>query len=123
MKKNISAQEIIEHHIKYDLIIEKASETMDYKTNNKAFKQRDKYFTVLEKNLDMAKEVYGYLIHYDCVETQMSSSAECLKLGIYIDEAEQILEKISARDDIGILSFDAEMVLRVWRGEVPGSKL
>ena len=123
MRKELSSQDIINLHIESDIIIESASITGDYKTSNKEFKKRNKLFVLLEKDLDMAKEVYKHLLNHDCITTKISASSECLKLGIYINEAEQILEEISKRNDIGTRRLNAEMVLRVWRGEFPGKTL
>jgi hypothetical protein len=123
MKKELSLQDIINLHIGSDRIIDSASMIGDYKTNNKEFKKRDKLFRLLEKDLDMAKEVYKHLLGHDGITTKISASSECLKLGLYISEAEQILEEMSKRKDIGTRRLSAEMVLRVWRGEFPGKTL
>ena len=123
MKTKLSPKDIINLHIESDKIIDVASMSGDYKTNNKEFKKRNKLFKILEEDLDMAKEVYEQLLAHDCITTKISAASECLKLGIYTSKAEQILEEISKREDIGIRRFNAEMVLKVWRGEFPGKTL
>lgn len=123
MMKELTKQEAIELHVKSDMIIQNAICIGDYKTNNKEFRKRKKLVDFLGTRTDLAKEVFSELLENECLETQMSSAAECLKQGIFIEKAEKILKEISARTDIGILSFSAEMILRVWRGEYPGHKL
>jgi len=49
------------------------------------------------------------------------AAADSLRLNIMIKQALEVLEGVTKRDDI--FAFDAEMVLEIWRGEVPGKTL
>jgi len=122
MKKSMSAQEIIEKRIENDLLIEALS-VRDYKKNNRIVDKNFKLFKLLKIDLELAKLVYKELLSYDCVITRLTAAGECLSLGIYIEEALRILTEMSNRGDIGIRSFEAELTLKVWRGEVPGKTL
>jgi hypothetical protein len=119
----MSAQEIVDLHVKSDRIIESVSMTGDYRTNNREAKKLYRLFLILKEDLTLAKEVYSQLLWHDCVTTRSISAAECLRLSIFVQEAVHVLEEISGRDDIGITSFHAEMALRIWRGEFPGKTL
>jgi len=123
MKTNLSPQEIITLHIRSDELIDSAIINGDYKTNNREHKKRAQLFQILSKDIELAKEVYGHLLIHHCITTKISSASECLRLNIYVDKAVEILEEISNRTDIGVRRTNAEMVLRVWRGEFPGKTL
>lgn len=123
MKKTLTTQEIIDLHIESDKISDVATINGDYKTNNKEGKKIKRLFSILENNLEQAKEVYSYLLDYDNITTRTEAASACLKLGIYTIEAEKTLEEIAKKNDIGIRRLNAEMVLRVWRGEFPGTTL
>lgn len=77
----------------------------------------------MKQDVKLSKQVLFQLLANDHVITRISASAECQKLGIFIKEAENILQEIASRTDIGISAFNAEMVLRVRRGEFPGKTL
>lgn len=123
MKKDLSPQEIINLHIESDRIIEAALMSGDSKTNNKEVKKLNKLTAPLKDDLELAKYVYGELFKSDCIRSRCHAAVDCLRLGIHINEAEQILEELSQRDDIGITRTGCEMALKVWRGEVPGKTL
>lgn len=123
MKKKLTPQEIEALHVQYDEAIDSAALNGDYKTNNREFRRLDKLFRITSEDMDLAMAVYKNLLTRACVTTRISSSAECLKLGIYVDKAVEVLEELSKRTDIGIRRLNAEMVLRVWRGDFPGKTL
>jgi len=118
MIKNKSAQEIIALIVQSGEIIDGATDNSDYKINNREFKKRDKLYQEIAKDVELAEEIYDHLLEHPCITVKISSSFQCLKLNIYVDRSVSILEKLAQRTDIGVRSFNAEMCLRVWRGEV-----
>ena len=121
MEKKI--EEYVEKHIASDLIIESVKMTNDYKINNREAKKLNKLFIELSKDIELAKQVYSILLDNDCITTRAISSAECLRLGIHIEKSIKKLEEISKMLDIGITRFEAEMTLKIWRGEIKGKHL
>lgn len=119
----MSAQEIVDLHVKSDRIIEAVKMTSDYRVNNREAKKLYRLFLILKEDLTLAKEVYSQLLWHDCVTTRSIAAAECLRLNIFVQEAVSVLEEISKRDDVGITRFEAETALQIWRGEVPGRSL
>jgi hypothetical protein len=119
----MSAQEIVDLHVKSDRIIESVRMTGDYRTNNREAKKLLRLFAIVKDDLTLAEEVYSRLLLHDCVTTRVWAASDCLRLGIFVQEAVRVLEEISKRDDLGMISFDADMALRVWRGEFPGRSL
>lgn len=121
--KKMTAEEIIKKHSESDKIIDELSSSDDYKRSNQEAKKLHKLHNYLQENTSLAKEVYGALLKSECVTSRSISAAECLRIGIFIEEAEETLETIGQRDDIGIRSFNAKMALKIWRGEIPGKTL
>lgn len=89
---------------------------------NKLFKKRQKLIDSLHNNIEIAKEVYKVLLSSKNELTLVNVSANCLRLGILVDEAVTVLENIDKYSK-GEDSFNAMMVLKVYRGEYPGEQL
>jgi hypothetical protein len=119
----MSAQEIVDLHVKSDMVIESVSMTGDHRTNNTEVKKLIRLSAILREDPALAKEVYSQLLRHDCVTTRTNAAAECLRSGIFVQDAVRVLEETAKRDDLGIIGFDATMTLRVWRGEIPGRSL
>ena len=115
--------EIIRKHLALDGIIEKALADGDFRANNRAAKELMALFRTVSANRALAERVYCCLLKESCPRTQAHAASECLRMGIYIQEAEQILEKLARREDIGITALGAEYTLKVWRGEISGKSL
>jgi len=118
-----SIKDFVDLIIKSGKIIESVKGTADYKTNNKEFKKLYRIYEELNRDLDMAKDVYGQLLEHSCISVRVLSAVQCLKSNIYIIEAENVLEKISQQDEDRHAKFESEMCLRVWRGEISGKTL
>ena len=114
MKIILSSNDIIHQYIKSLLIIEKSNLEGEYKIGNKEGKQIIKLFKLLEKNYDLAKEVLQPLLEHESIKVKICASAHCLSLKIFEKNAEEILENI-LKLKIKIFSFEAEMILKVWR--------
>ena len=123
MKKSLTPCEIVHLHIQSDIKSEIATIEGDYKTNNREGKKIQKLFDILSRDIILAKKVYRVLLNYDNITTRTEAAAACLKLGIFEDKAVQTLESISKRTDIGVRRLNAEMIIRVWRGEFSGKTL
>ena len=123
MKETLTYNDIIRLHIESDEKSDIATIEGDYKVNNREGRKIQKIFNVLSRDIDLAKKVYKVLLEYDNITTKTEAAAACLKLGIHEDKAIQTLESISKRNDIGVRRLNAEMVIRVWKGEFPGRTL
>jgi len=115
--KNLTAQQVRELYIEYALTAENAMANNDYKTNNKAANQLTKIFKVCEKDIDLAKEILMPLLEHENFSVKANAAADCLRLGICIKSAEEVLEKMSKEK--GIIGFNAEICLGLWqKGEL-----
>lgn len=112
-----------EKHIEADLNIKKANLTVDFKTNNKERKKLEKLFSELSKDRILFEAVYAELLESSEEVTLLTASSECLKNKIFVKKAEENLLKLSKRKDLAMISFEAEMVLKVWYGEIKGKTL
>jgi len=123
MNKDKSTEELIALIIQSYELIDKATDIGDYKTNNREVKKCSKWHKLIAEDLKLAEEIYDLLLEHSCITVKILSAVQCLKLNIYVGRSVEILEKLTQRTDIGIKRFDAEMCLRVWRGEVPNRTL
>ncbi|MDR1018804.1 MAG: DUF2019 domain-containing protein [Lachnospiraceae bacterium] len=89
---------------------------------NKLFKERQIIIDNLHNNVEMARDVYKELLNSKNSLTLVNTSANCLRLGVFVDEAISILENLSKKS-LGEDSFNAKIVLKVYRGEYLGSHL
>lgn len=120
---SVSAQELIALIVQSCEIIDKAAETGDYKINNREMNQCIKLHNFIAEDLKLAEEIYGLLLEHSCISVKIACAFQCLKLDIYVDKSVNILDKLTKRTDIGIRRLDAEMCLRVWRGEFSNKTL
>jgi hypothetical protein len=114
MKIILSPNQIVSQYINSLLIIEQSNLTGEYKIGNKEGKKIIKLFKILERNINLAKEVLPLLFEHTSVKVKICAAAHCLALKIYENKAVTILENISTMNT-RIFSFEAEMTLKVWR--------
>jgi len=114
MKNIISSKEIIDQYIESLLIIEKSDLSGEYKIGNKEGKKVIKLFKLIEKNINLAKEILPELFKHESCKVRIAAAAHCLSLKIFETEAVEILERISNLQ-IRFFSFEAKMTLKVWR--------
>lgn len=112
---NDKAKDFICKHIDSDRIIESVSMTSDFKTHNKEIKKLDKLVKSISQDIELCEIVYSELLKSENPVTLLNSASECLKINIYIEKAVAILKLLAKRKDIGIISFNAEMMLNEWR--------
>lgn len=111
---NDKAKDFICKHIDSDRIIESVSMTSDFKTHNKEMKKLDELVKSISQDIGLCEIVYSELLSSENPVTLLNSASECLKINIYIEKAVAILKVLAKRKDIGIISFNAEMMLNEW---------
>lgn len=113
--KKLNKEEIIKKFIENGITSYETMFTGDYKKGNKSVYKIIDLYKYLENDLMLANEVYTELLKHENVEVRTYSSAHCLVLGIYINEAKKILEDISNDKNNGIFCYNAEMTLKCWK--------
>ena len=108
---NEKVKKIIEKHIASDLIIESVAMTTDFKTHNKEMKKLRRLFETISQDKELCIKVYSQLLVNDNAVTLLNSASECLQLNIFVNESINILKALSKRNDVGIISFNAEKML------------
>lgn len=91
------------------------------KKYNKTFDILYKYAQALSEDQD-APKIFQILLDSEDCSVKLYAAVHCLKYGLHISQAESILMQISLVED-AFAAFDAEMALKVWRGEIPGKTL
>ena len=113
--KTTDKNELIQNYINNAISQGEATLKGDYKTGNKECKKLSKIYKIMEKNLDFAKEMLDVLLNDENINVRIWASAHALGLNVKVDKAEDILKEISSIPDIGLLGFNAEMTLKVWK--------
>ena len=91
------------------------------KKYNKTFDTLHEYVQVLSESQD-APRIFQTLLDAEDCSVKLYAAVHCLKYGLHISQAESILTQISLGED-SFAAFDAEMALKVWRGEIPSKTL
>ena len=113
--KKYSIEEIIEQYEKSERIIEETLLSGDYRTGNKEGKKLIKFFKMFEKDRDLAAKCIELLYKSNCTRVRITAAAYSLSLGINVPKAEAVLYEIGHDESLGIIGFDAEMTLKVWK--------
>ena len=92
-----------------------ATKTGDPKTANRQYTILKKIYIHAQKDITGAEIFYRNLRKHPEANVQLTASAHSLALGLDIAEAENILDNLSQNKQIGILSLNAEMTLKVWK--------
>lgn len=111
---NNKMQDIIDKHLSSDKIIESVCMTTDFKTHNKEMKKLNRLMLSISQDIELCKAVYAELLLNENPVTLLNASSECLKLNIFVEQAIKNLKLLAKRKDIGIISFNAEMMLSEW---------
>jgi len=115
MKRQLSAQEIINYYIEIGPILEDSVLSGNYKKGNQFTKKSIDIFKLMEQDLDLAKVVLIELLNENNIETKITAAAYCLSLKIYVDKAVEILKTIKKDKGTMIFGFEAEMILKEWK--------
>jgi len=110
-----SPQRIVEQYIEYSNIEGQSKLDGDCKIGNKMSKKLTKLEAYLEDNNDLAKIVLKELIKSNSIRARTLASVESLRLDMYVEESLKVLEEISNNEELGILSFGAEISLKIWK--------
>lgn len=119
-KKN-NAEELIERFIEYATIEGETKLSGDFRRGNAMAKKINKICKVLSSDPSLAENVLKSIMESDSFRASTMAAVECLRMNILIDEAVEILEKGSERNDI--LGGGCYYALKIWRGEVPNTTL
>lgn len=106
---------IKEYRVAAELHASSLDKNGDFKTSNEQAEKLKKIYEILQNNPEIQLEVLGLLIKDKNPNTRGWAAAHCLGLKILEKEAVSVLDKLSKSKDIGIISFNAEMTLKVWR--------
>lgn len=115
---NKKVQDIIDKHLSSDKIIESVSMTTDFRTHNKEMKKLNKLVLNISHDTSLCEKVYVQLLKSENPTTLLNASSECLKLNIFVEQAKKNLKLLAKRNDIGIISFNARMMLNEWEKEI-----
>ncbi len=113
--KKYSIEEIIEQYEKSGRIIEETLLSGDYRTGNREGKKLIKIFKLFEQDRDLAEKCIDLLYKSNCTRVRTEAAAYSLSLGINVPKAEAVLYEIGHDESLGIIGFDAEMTLKVWK--------
>ena len=68
----------------------------------------------ISQDRELCEKVYTELLKNENPVTLLNASSECLKLNIFVEQAIKNLKLLAKRKDVGIISFNAEMMLNEW---------
>lgn len=91
-----------------------ATQNGDYKNANRQVAILKEIYTIFQSNPELQKIILNQLIQDDNPIVSSWAAAHSLGLEFEINQAIKVLEEISKRNDVGIISFDAGMTLRVY---------
>lgn len=111
--KNINT--LFEEYTQAALEHGKALASGDHKITNKAYAKLTRIYKKLEKDHVFAETILNDLLQHDNYLVRICAAAHALGLNISVDNAQNILDEISKRTDIGIIRLEAEMTLKEWR--------
>ncbi|MBQ7012196.1 MAG: hypothetical protein IJN63_10865 [Clostridia bacterium] len=121
MKKELSVDEIVEMHVKSDLIIDECMKTLNKRStliNNREVKKLNKLIQSYKDDKETAKQVYEKLFAHSNSRVRSHAAVECLRIGIFEEVAVKTLEEIELQT--GITAHGARWALKLWRGEIKG---
>lgn len=124
MKKTMSDEELYSEFVQLCGMtdVETKNPTREgIRLHNKAMTKLRKLSTKIAEESANAEVIMSRLMENDDPSVRLEAAANALRLNLCIEKAEEVLEQLTT---VGRnISFDAEMTLRVWRGEFPGNHL
>ena len=121
MKRILSVDEIVESHIKSDLIIDECMKNMNKRTsliNNREVKKLQKLISIYKDDKELSKQIYERLLVHHNSRVRGNAAVECLRIGVFEEIAVQTLEELELEPGIG--GHSAKWALKLWRGEIKG---
>ena len=113
--KELEKEDIVNTYIKIGTKCYEAIINEKFKKRNKYYPKIVKLYKYLEKNIDIAKEIYPQLLEHENITVKSIVCSHCLALEIYTKEAENILQEISKDEKNKVSAFEAEWTLKVWK--------
>ncbi|EYE87360.1 hypothetical protein Q428_13780 [Fervidicella metallireducens AeB] len=103
--------ELIEEFIENAIIHGKATYDGDYKRGNKAGDKLFEICQMMKENIGLAQNMLDILLCNDEPNVKIWACSIALDMGYKVIEVEKMLRKLSEMPEIGILGFDAKMIL------------
>ena len=119
----MTQEEFINEYIKLASYETNYGSGMSVKKHNKNLKELDLLCEKIKNNSELTNAIYKELLKNENLKVLLYASVDCLKLHIHIRKAKKTLKKISKMKDIGIISFEAETCLKIYKGKYPGKTL
>ncbi|MBO4419347.1 MAG: hypothetical protein J5789_05950 [Oscillospiraceae bacterium] len=110
-----SVEEIVAQYETSGRISEETLRTGDSRRGNRERKNLIRFFKLFEKDRELARACISRLYQSECASVRITAAAYCLSLGIHVPKAEAVLYEISQDESLGIVGFNAEMTLKVWK--------
>ena len=121
MKEKLTFQEAINQYLKTGTVLTETALSGNYKRGNIIAKKNRKVFDYLSQNRDLAIEVFSTIMNSDNDKAKSIAAADSIRMNIMLEQATTVLEELAKRNDF--VGFEAELVLRIWKGEFPGKTL
>jgi len=102
---------------------------LDYEnTNSKGIRRHNKAMhglrrlseRIVEENADV-KEIFLRLLEHSDPQVRLSAATNALRFNLCSKRAEEVLKQLTTTESF--FAFEAEMALRVWRGEFSENQL
>jgi len=106
---------LLEEYIQCGVIQGESTLTGDYKTGNKAARKLIKIYKLMEQDAQLAVYLLDTSFWHQNINVRIWAASHALGLNVKISEAIAILREISSKEDAGILGFNAEMTLKVYK--------
>ena len=110
----LSKEQFIERYIYYKKKMDKATKKDDYKTNNKYALKVNDIIKVYENESYFA-EALNELMDNENYTIASNAASDSLRHNCNIEKAIITLEKISNKEDAGIIGFSAGIALKTWK--------
>ena len=110
----LSKEQFIEQYIYYKKKMDKANKEDDFKTNNKYALKVNDIIKVYENESYFA-EALNELMDNENYTIASNAASDSLRHNCNIEKAVITLEKISNKEDAGIIGFSAGIALKTWK--------
>jgi hypothetical protein len=114
MKKD-SLFEYVDSYINAAILQGETIKKGDSRTANRQYTILKRIFAKAQKDTGVAEIFYKNLRNHSEPNVRLWACAHSLALGLNVPECEIILDDLAQDNQIGILSLNAEMTLKVWK--------